>query len=157
MITHAYFRELDFSKVSLLEETYHNLNSQLHNGLLKSYELYVGLSPRQLVINFSHKILLLFKLLLLERKVLFYKTPVRDLCVTILSLCSLIPGMIEKGLNHCSVSVHPKHNRQFSSEIELSPGLDNEEFFVLTTAHDCSDDKVIEDNDQQFDGKLINQ
>lgn len=148
MITHAYFRELDFSKVSLLEETFHNLNSQLHYGLIKSSELYVGLSPKQLVINFSHKILLLFKLLLLERKILFYKTPVRDLCIAILSLCSLIPGMIEKGLNHSSVSVHPKHNRQFSSEIELSPGLDTDEFFVLTTDHDRSDNSVNEMDDK---------
>ncbi len=156
MITHAYFRELDFSKVSLLEETYHNLNSQLNYRLLKSSELYVGLSPRELVINFRHKILLLFKLLLLERKVLFYKSPVRDLCVSILSLCSLMPGMIENGLNHCSVSVHPKTNRQFSSEIELSPGFENEdEFFVLTPTHNSSGNTLDKDINNISDNNVF--
>ena len=34
LITHAYFDELDFSKVSLLEETYKNLNASLTDSLL---------------------------------------------------------------------------------------------------------------------------
>ena len=34
LITHAYFDELDFSKVSLLEETYRNLNLSLTESLL---------------------------------------------------------------------------------------------------------------------------
>lgn len=41
LITHAYFDEGDFSKVSLLEDTYHHLNSVLlHNDL--STQTYVG-------------------------------------------------------------------------------------------------------------------
>ncbi|CAG2117847.1 unnamed protein product [Medioppia subpectinata] len=131
MITHAYFRELDFSKVSLLEETYHNLNAQLSPQLMTSPELYVGLATRQLVVDFHHKILVLFKLLLLERKVLFYKSPVKPLCVSILSLCSLMPGLIRRGLSHCSVSVHTKHSRQYSADVELSPLKETDEFFVL--------------------------
>ena len=139
MITHAYFRELDFSKVSLLEETYHNLNAQLNVGLMQSSELFLGLTPRQLVVTFHHKIVVLFKLLLLERKVLFYKSPVKELCVSILSLCSLMPGLIQKGLTSCSVSVHPKNGRQMSSDVELSPVFtSSDEFFVLGTAHNSS-------------------
>ena len=34
LITHAYFKELDFSRVSLLEETYNNLNASLTESLL---------------------------------------------------------------------------------------------------------------------------
>ncbi|WAQ94104.1 AVL9-like protein, partial [Mya arenaria] len=34
LITHAYFQELDFSQVSLLEETYNNLNASLTESLL---------------------------------------------------------------------------------------------------------------------------
>ena len=33
-LTHAYFDELDFSKVTLLEETYRNLNLSLAESLL---------------------------------------------------------------------------------------------------------------------------
>lgn len=61
-----------------------------------------GLSARELVLQFRHKTLLLFKLLLLERRVVFYRSPVQPLCATILSLLSLHPGMIEKGLYHCA-------------------------------------------------------
>jgi len=75
-----------------------------------------------------------------------------------------MPGMIEKGLNHCSVSVHPKNNRQYSSEVELSPAVHNEEYFVLTTernnsennlVNNISDNNVFDDSNKcEVDGKL---
>lgn len=37
--------------------------------------------------------------MLLESKVLFFYSPVRPLCSTILTLLSLHPGLIENGLN----------------------------------------------------------
>ncbi|GBM20411.1 Late secretory pathway protein AVL9 [Araneus ventricosus] len=104
LITHAYFDERDFSKVSLLEETYKNLNSSLPKDLSDGQQAFLGLSVRDFVLRFKHKTLLLFKLLLLERKVLFYKAPVKNLCSAVLTLCSLIPGMIEKGLNEAATS-----------------------------------------------------
>lgn len=42
LITHAYFEEGDFSKVSLLEETYSNLNSCLSADLLDSIQAFEG-------------------------------------------------------------------------------------------------------------------
>jgi hypothetical protein len=54
--------------------------------------------------------------------VLFYKTPVKELCTAILTLLSLFPGMIEAGgLDFCSANVQQKvdHDRKFSSDIEL--------------------------------------
>ncbi|GIY91949.1 hypothetical protein CEXT_238512 [Caerostris extrusa] len=104
LITHAYFDERDFSKVSLLEETYKNLNSSLPKDLSDGQQAFLGLSVRDFVLRFKHKTLLLFKLLLLERKVLFYKAPVKNLCSAVLTLCSLVPGMIEKGLNEAATS-----------------------------------------------------
>lgn len=130
LITHAYFDEGDFSKVSLLQDTYHHLNSCLSqiDDLQSAPQLFVGmsyggiilvtflhlilvhiknslfdfdfagLSTRDLILQFRHKALILFKLLLLERKVVFYRSPVQPLCSTILSLLSLHPGMIERGL-----------------------------------------------------------
>lgn len=69
MITHAYFGELDFSKVDSLKELYDNLNGFLSKDLLNTAEVFLGLSPRELVLTFQHKILILFKLFLLEKKV----------------------------------------------------------------------------------------
>lgn len=98
LITHAYFDEGDFSKVSLLQDTYHHLN----NVLLQNespLQHFVGLSPRDFVLQWRHKAVLLFKLLLLEKRVIFYKSPVHPLCSAILTLLSLHPGMIESGLD----------------------------------------------------------
>lgn len=102
LITHAYFDERDFTKVALLEETYKNLNICLSEDSLWGSQVFLGLSVRDLVFQFRHKVLILFKLLLLERKVLFFKSPVEDLCCSILTLCSLVPGMLEKGLKEAA-------------------------------------------------------
>jgi hypothetical protein len=69
MITYAYFSEYDFSKVACLQELYQNLNGLLNEELLTTSEVFLGLSPRDLVLIFTHKTLVLFKLLLLEKKV----------------------------------------------------------------------------------------
>ncbi|XP_063233303.1 late secretory pathway protein AVL9 homolog [Bacillus rossius redtenbacheri] len=108
LITHAYFEEGDFSKVKLLHDTYQHLNSCLSelDSQQLSPQLYVGLSARDLVLQFRHKALLLFKLLLLERRLVFYRSPVQPLCATILSLLSLHPGMVEHGLGE-SACVRP--------------------------------------------------
>uniref|UniRef100_T1L566 AVL9/DENND6 domain-containing protein n=1 Tax=Tetranychus urticae TaxID=32264 RepID=T1L566_TETUR len=91
-------------------------------SLIFPSEVFLGLSPRDLIATFQHKILILFKLILLEKKVLFYKSPVKDLCTIILTLLSLFPGMIEEGgLDYSSTSVVPKPSsgRKFSGDIEL--------------------------------------
>ncbi|KAL1495065.1 hypothetical protein ABEB36_010542 [Hypothenemus hampei] len=97
LITHAYFDEGDFSKVSILEDTFHHLNAVMSQADIKQ-QTFVGLSTRDLILHWKHKAVLLFKLLLLEKRVIFYKSPVLPLCTTILTLVSLFPEMIEKGL-----------------------------------------------------------
>ncbi|GAB6030543.1 hypothetical protein CHUAL_007408 [Chamberlinius hualienensis] len=101
LVTHAYFKEQDFTKVSILEETFNYLNSSIKPELIKGPEIFQGLSVRHLVFLFKHRLVLLMKLMLLERKVLFLKSPVSKLCATILSLLSIFPGMIENGFENC--------------------------------------------------------
>lgn len=64
--------------------------------------LFTGLSARDFILQFRHKVLLLFKLLLLEKRIVFYQSPVQPLCATILTLLSLYPGMIEHGLQQAA-------------------------------------------------------
>ncbi|KAK7793388.1 hypothetical protein R5R35_009268 [Gryllus longicercus] len=137
LITHAYFEEGDFSKVSLLHDTYHHLNSCLSQieSVRTAPQLYVGLSVRDLILQFRHKALLLFKLLLLERRLVFYRSPVQPLCATILSLLSLHPGMIEHGLKE-SACVKP--SRPMSPIPDFSDGADSPE---LTESLKGSDEK----------------
>ncbi|KAJ8935962.1 hypothetical protein NQ314_012554 [Rhamnusium bicolor] len=122
LITHAYFDEGDFSKVSILEDTFHHLNAvMVQNDTLQ--QTFVGLSARDFILQWKHKALLLFKLLLLEKRVIFYKSPVHPLCTTILSLISLFPGMIESGLNQsaCIRLSRPMSPMPEFSDDDLSP------------------------------------
>jgi hypothetical protein len=50
------------------------------------------------IFRWRHKILVLFKLLLLEKRVLFFGSPVKPVCSTILSIISLHPQLLNKGL-----------------------------------------------------------
>nr|XP_032807148.1 late secretory pathway protein AVL9 homolog [Petromyzon marinus] len=97
MITQVYFQEKDFSKTDVLKELYEQLNSTLGTNHLEPSHLYIGLSVRELLLHFGHKALMLFKLILLEKRVLFFIAPVHTLVGTIMALLSLFPGMIERG------------------------------------------------------------
>ncbi|CAI9727784.1 Hypothetical predicted protein [Octopus vulgaris] len=114
LITHAYFDERDFSKVELLIDTYRNLSTLLTDSQTDSTKIYLGLPARDLVILYRHKILILFKLLLLERRVLFTGKPVQELCQTMLGVMSLFPGLIEYGL---------KESACYSPHRQISPTL----------------------------------
>jgi hypothetical protein len=102
LITEAYFAEGDFTRVDLIHETYDNLNACLTDDMLHTQQLYVGLSARAFVHKCRQRALMLFKLLLLERKVLFMQSPVNELCSFFLTLLSLHPGMLEGGLDEAA-------------------------------------------------------
>uniref|UniRef100_A0A452T5E7 AVL9 cell migration associated n=1 Tax=Ursus maritimus TaxID=29073 RepID=A0A452T5E7_URSMA len=89
LITHAYFEEKDFSQISILKELYEHMNSSLGGTSLEGSQVYLGLSPRDLVLHFRHK-------------VLFYISPVNKLVGALMTVLSLFPGMIEHGLSDCS-------------------------------------------------------
>jgi len=105
LITEAFFREGDFSRLDLIHQTYDNLSACLTNDLVSTQQLYVGLSARKLVQTLCQRTLVLFKLFLLEKKVLFFQSPVLDLCTYFLTLLSLHPGMLEEGLKESACSV----------------------------------------------------
>ncbi|VVC24814.1 Hypothetical protein CINCED_3A021565 [Cinara cedri] len=152
LITHAYFEEGDFSKISLLHDTYHHLNSCLSSidNISTSPHLFVGLSAVELVTRFRHKVLLLFKLMLLESKVLFFYSPVRPLCSTILTLLSLHPGLIENGLNK-SVNINPTQvsieaeDKVIASDEKPIPE-NNVENSVCEKFNEIIDDDTIQNN-----------
>ncbi|XP_061661106.1 late secretory pathway protein AVL9 homolog [Syngnathoides biaculeatus] len=114
LITHAYFEEKDFSQISILKELYEHMNSSLRGSALDGSQVFLGLSPRDLILHFKHKVVVLFKLILLEKKVLFYVSPVSRLVGTLMTVLSLFPGMMEHGL------VDSSHYRPKSSVSEES-------------------------------------
>ncbi|XP_068158998.1 late secretory pathway protein AVL9 homolog [Drosophila tropicalis] len=99
LIADAFFDQGDFSCTDLLIKAYQQLNACLlddesHRPLR---HFHVGLSLREIVLHWRHKTLMLFKLLLLQRRVVCFASPVRGMCVLILGMASLIPRLLEKG------------------------------------------------------------
>ncbi|XP_044243377.1 late secretory pathway protein AVL9 homolog isoform X2 [Ursus americanus] len=135
LITHAYFEEKDFSQISILKELYEHMNSSLGGTSLEGSQVYLGLSPRDLVLHFRHKVLILFKLILLEKKVLFYISPVNKLVGALMTVLSLFPGMIEHGLSDCSQYRPRKSMSEDAGLHESNPPADD---FVSMSAPDIS-------------------
>ncbi|XP_006066355.1 late secretory pathway protein AVL9 homolog isoform X3 [Bubalus kerabau] len=135
LITHAYFEEKDFSQISILKELYEHMNSSLGGTSLEGSQVYLGLSPRDLVLHFRHKVLILFKLILLEKKVLFYISPVNKLVGALMTVLSLFPGMIEHGLSDSSQYRPRKSMSEDAGLQESNPPADE---FVSVPASDIS-------------------
>ena len=82
-ITCAYFEQKDFSKTQLLVDAF-NSTLRVNSTTLSDYSIssqnscdnYMCLSLGDLVMRYQHKILVLFKLLLLQKKCLFQIKPV---------------------------------------------------------------------------------
>uniref|UniRef100_H3CTF9 AVL9 homolog (S. cerevisiase) n=1 Tax=Tetraodon nigroviridis TaxID=99883 RepID=H3CTF9_TETNG len=133
LITHAYFEEKDFSQISILKELYEHMNGSLGGSALEGSQVYLGLSPRDLILHFRHKVLILFKLILLEKKVLFYVSPVSRLVGALMTVLSLFPGMIEHGLVDSS-SYRPRNSLSEDSSLEES--VSGAEEFVSVSVTD---------------------
>ncbi|XP_030612497.1 late secretory pathway protein AVL9 homolog [Archocentrus centrarchus] len=133
LITHAYFEEKDFSQISILKELYDHMNSSLRGSALDGSQVFLGLSPRDLILHFRHKALILFKLILLEKKVLFYVSPVNRLVGALMTVLSLFPGMIEHGLVDSS---HYRPKSSMSEDPSLVESVSGVEEFVSVSVTD---------------------
>ncbi|KAI7852856.1 AVL9/DENND6 domain-containing protein [Circinella umbellata] len=123
VITSAWFNQKDFTKLDILYDFYHNLQSTYH-GPIDDSTLYMGTSLRELIHKFKSKTLILLKLLLLEKRILFYGYPVERLCTFEYSLMSLVPGLLR--------------SLQDSGDPELDT---SENFLKLTEAKELSNGK----------------
>lgn len=136
LITHAYFEEKDFSQISILKELYDHMNGSLRGSSLEGSQVYLGLSPRDLILHFRHKVLILFKLILLEKKVLFYVSPVNRLVGALMTVLSLFPGMIEHGLVDSS---HYRPKSSVSEDLSLVESVSGAEEFVSVSVTDIAE------------------
>ncbi|XP_068213138.1 late secretory pathway protein AVL9 homolog isoform X2 [Palaemon carinicauda] len=102
--TKVYFKGADFSDVQDLEGLYHDLNTTNWRDKLShvDHEDKYGVYVSDAVRIFGRNILVLFKLVLLERRVLFYHSPVGPLVRTITSLMALFPDNFPNGLAHAA-------------------------------------------------------
>ncbi|KAJ6215709.1 hypothetical protein RDWZM_010209 [Blomia tropicalis] len=108
IVTRAYFGELDFTQTNVLRESYDNINAQMESMLMTvttapEVRMVAGLSIRNLFQKYGSQVIILFKLLLLEKKTIFITSPIRELTLSIMSLCSLMPGLIQTGLKQSTI------------------------------------------------------
>ncbi|KAF8682660.1 Transport protein Avl9 [Rhizoctonia solani] len=93
VVTRAFFGQRDFSETGILVDFYHSLEKSLRSQLTES-SLYMGTSLRELLHKFRHRTLTLLKLLMLQKRIMFYGHPVERLCTYQYSLVSLVPGLL---------------------------------------------------------------
>ena len=93
LVTHAYFNSKDFSEVSILKDAYDNLNLTLSTSLSPEV-LTIGLSQQDLVSCYHHRLLQVFKALLLRKKVIIFGQQAKLVCNAVLSVVSLFPGAL---------------------------------------------------------------
>ncbi len=96
LITCTFFDQKNFKDTNILKNFYIELNASM-KSLVSSNQLssyyHMGLNLSDLVFQYQSKVLVLFKLLLLEKRILFYMQPVSKLSNTIASLISLLPDI----------------------------------------------------------------
>jgi hypothetical protein len=127
------FEDGNFDCADLLQESYNELNRCLSLRIQRNLDdssflsasndslndFYIETCLRELIILWRHKILVLFKLLLLEKRILFFGSPVKPVCTMILSLISLHPQLLNKGL--CNDLPEPKELKFRENIDESSP------------------------------------
>ncbi|CAH4037323.1 unnamed protein product [Pieris brassicae] len=126
LVVRAWFLQGDFSQTKLLEDAYNHLNScpvQIDQCL-------EGLSVQKLIENWRHKALLLFKLLLLSRKVVIYGSPAGQLSTALLTVISLLPHCVEYGLSQSANVVLSRPLSPVTTAIEVN----TEEFNTLNAS-----------------------
>ncbi|CAF1615353.1 unnamed protein product [Rotaria sp. Silwood1] len=155
LLTEKYFEEKKFNERKMFEEFVDKLNKNPPKFDLKYY------SARDLVCRYRRKTLILFKLILLQKKVLFMLSPIQNLVQTIMNLVSLIPNLIETGLNECTliddksdieneINLNENEDIVFSRNDDKQIDFDNIKLKTLKIADD-------DDNDNDDDDKLSNQ
>ncbi|KAL1953392.1 hypothetical protein VTO42DRAFT_2936 [Malbranchea cinnamomea] len=100
IVTSAWFAQRDFSDTDILKKFWESLKVSLNNEEAKK-EVPLGLSLREMIREFRHQTLVLFKCLLLQPKMLFFGSRCERLCMIQFSLISLIPGLIHN-LEDCA-------------------------------------------------------
>lgn len=144
LIADCFFNQGDFERTEILSNAYEQLNACLLDNN-SPYDRVPGLSPveslqrmsldgggrnmfhiglpmRDLILKWRQKVLIMFKLLLLQRRVVCFGSPVRPMCDFILSIASLHPQLLENGFREvaCVKTSRPMSPMpDFPSPIEL--------------------------------------
>ncbi|KAG8948982.1 late secretory pathway protein avl9 [Tulasnella sp. 424] len=93
VVTNALFNQRDFRDTHILIDFATTLENSIKTQLTES-GMYMGTSLRELIHKFRQRTLVLLKMLMLQRKIMFFGHPVERLCTYQYSLVSLIPNLL---------------------------------------------------------------
>lgn len=92
----AYFDQSDFSRTDVLASLFHSLNKSLARPSLNNpATVFHGLDLRSLVRRIGPHALVVLKLILMEKRVVFYSQPVSHASNAVVSFLSIFPGALD--------------------------------------------------------------
>lgn len=92
----AYFEQADFARTDVLASLFHSLNSSLSRPSLRNAPtLFHGLDLRSLVRLVGMHALSILKLIMLEKRVVFYSQPVAIASNAVVAFASIFPGALD--------------------------------------------------------------
>ncbi|KAK4955586.1 hypothetical protein LTR10_006525 [Elasticomyces elasticus] len=101
VVTRAWFAQCDFRDTEILQRFQENFSKEPAGSREEDEEQqYFGLSLREMVHQYKWQMLVLFKCLLLQPKMLFFGSHCEEVCQVQFSLLSLIPNLV-KNLRDC--------------------------------------------------------
>lgn len=100
VVTKAWFAQKDFTDLDILQRFQESL-AKTFKDREHERDQFFGLSLREIIHEFKHQTLVLFKCCLLQPKMLFFGSNCERLCLLQFSLVSLIPGLIRQ-LHDCA-------------------------------------------------------
>ncbi|ELR12642.1 uncharacterized protein ACA1_091520 [Acanthamoeba castellanii str. Neff] len=158
LVTRAYFDQGNFEDTQMLALVHNQLNAPLSRPIAEP-SFYIGFHIGQFVRLFKRDFLVLFKLMLLEQKVLFNGTfPVSDICNCVVSLLSLVPGLLSDAHSKHLSRAPPPSPPPVRDGVEPSPAstlspLERRAAFGLPLqifdSVDRSDDQPADDDDDE--------
>jgi len=120
--TQVYFNQDSFSDTQILITLYESLTHWFHTHQFNfdSYALVFGPSLQTLVHKWRRNLLTLFKLFLLEKKVVFYGVPVGEMCETIVGIASLVPCLLSHSEDTSSTTTQYNESHSTSRQTNTS-------------------------------------
>lgn len=99
LIADMFFEQGDFENTDILVKVYHQLNQCLTSDEVERplHRVNEGLQLREHFLKWRHKLLVIFKLFLLQKKVVFFSSPVQQTCSLIIAVASLFPRLLTDG------------------------------------------------------------
>ncbi|OBA15734.1 uncharacterized protein OGAPODRAFT_37198, partial [Ogataea polymorpha] len=94
IITMSYFDQHNFHDKSIIKALFENVTTVYNSHGFKESDFYTGLNLKELVVTFKRNLLVVYKALLLEQRILVYSKNLNRLSNFQYSLLSLIPNLL---------------------------------------------------------------